>query len=98
MVADVLGTAHRAGNECRRRRRDRRGRTPGGSVVSAEMAPSPRSRCEQQQITRERLLRSAGELFFAKGFDTVSVDRIAAHAGYTRGAVFGNFTGKAAMG
>jgi AcrR family transcriptional regulator len=65
--------------------------------MSADMAELPRSR-PQQQITRDRLLRSAGQLFMADGFHTTSVDRIATHAGYSRGAVFGNFGGKAEMG
>ncbi|WP_084497328.1 TetR/AcrR family transcriptional regulator [Nocardia amamiensis] len=65
--------------------------------MSADMAEPPCSQ-PQQQITRDRLLRSAGQLFMAEGFHTTSVDRIAAHAGYSRGAVFGTFNGKAEMG
>lgn len=61
------------------------------------MAALPRLRPEQQ-ITRDRLLRSASELFMAEGFHTTSVDRIAAHAGYSRSAVFGSFSGKAEIG
>ncbi|WP_281182415.1 TetR/AcrR family transcriptional regulator [Nocardia miyunensis] len=62
------------------------------------MAAAPRSRRKQRQITRARLLRSAGDLFLANGFDAVSMDRIAAHAGYSRGAVSGNFASKAEVG
>jgi AcrR family transcriptional regulator len=62
------------------------------------MAAPSCSWCEQQQTTRDRLLRSAGELFLTEGFDTICLDRIATHAGYTRGAIVGIFTGKAEMG
>ncbi|WP_157124500.1 TetR/AcrR family transcriptional regulator [Nocardia pseudovaccinii] len=62
------------------------------------MAAPTLTRAEQQRITRDRLLRTAGELFVAEGFDTTAVNRIATHAGYTRGAVSANFTGKAEMG
>lgn len=61
--------------------------------MSLGVVAARRSRGEQQQITRDRILRSAGELFLVRGFDTISIDRIAAHAGYTHGAVSGNVTG-----
>lgn len=65
--------------------------------MSADMAALPRLRPDQQ-TTRHRLLRSASELFMTKGFHTTSVDRIAAHAGYSRGAVLESFSGKAEIG
>ncbi|OBA44154.1 MULTISPECIES: TetR/AcrR family transcriptional regulator [Nocardia] len=65
--------------------------------MSADTAALPRLRPEKRN-TRDRVLRSASELFMTEGFDTTSVDRIAAHAGYSRSAVFGSFSGKAQIG
>lgn len=52
------------------------------------------SRAEQQSQTRERVLNAAEALFAERGFHATSVDDVAAEAGYTRGAVYSNFTSK----
>ncbi|MFD0558282.1 TetR/AcrR family transcriptional regulator [Stackebrandtia endophytica] len=52
------------------------------------------TRQEQQERTRQRLLDAAGAVFMRSGYLAASVDRIAAEAGYTRGAVYKNFGGK----
>ncbi|MDF3029598.1 MAG: Transcriptional regulator [Moraxellaceae bacterium] len=51
---------------------------------------TPRSRDEIKQETREALVRAASELFRTEGLD-VSLDRVCAHAGYTRGAFYVHF-------
>lgn len=43
---------------------------------------------------RERLLRTAGELFYAEGLHTVGVDRIVSAAGITRATFYRHFPGK----
>lgn len=49
------------------------------------------TRAQQQAETRERLLSAAQELFARRGVNAVSVEQIAERAGYSRGAVYGNF-------
>ena len=44
--------------------------------------------------TRERLLKSAFELVIRDGFAEVTMDQVAAHAGMTKGAIYGNFQDK----
>jgi AcrR family transcriptional regulator len=44
--------------------------------------------------TREKLLDVAAELFQARGIAAVSLDEVAAQAGLTKGAIYGNFAGK----
>lgn len=55
------------------------------------------SRAESQAVTRERLLSAAHDLFRTEGYAATSVDRIAAAAGYSKGAVYSNFEGKEAI-
>jgi AcrR family transcriptional regulator len=45
--------------------------------------------------TRERIVQSARALFNRHGFETVSIDRIMAHAGLTRGGFYRHFRSKA---
>lgn len=52
------------------------------------------TRLEQQQRTRERLLAAARKLYLAHGIDGVSLDKVAAAAGYSKGAVYANFESK----
>ncbi|MGY1943917.1 TetR/AcrR family transcriptional regulator [Nocardia asiatica] len=56
------------------------------------------TRAEQQRRTRERLVQVVVELFFVGGFDSTSLEAIAARAGYTYGADFSNFASKAEVG
>jgi AcrR family transcriptional regulator len=48
-----------------------------------------------RDLTRKRLLATAEEIFLSRGFSATSVDVIADAAGYTTGAVYSNFGGKA---
>lgn len=59
------------------------------------MTSSPRrTQAERRSETRRALLDAAAELFAQRGYHAVSLDQIAAGAGYTRGALHYNFTGK----
>jgi AcrR family transcriptional regulator len=55
------------------------------------------SRIESRAQTRERLLSAAWELFRKEGYTTTSVERIAAAAGFSKGAVYSNFESKEAI-
>jgi len=55
------------------------------------------TREQQRRQTRERLLSSAQEVFEARGFAESSLEEIAERAGYTRKAVYSNFSGKAEL-
>jgi len=48
-----------------------------------------------REVTRARLLAAAEEMFLSHGFAAATVDAIAHEAGYTTGAVYSNFGGKA---
>jgi len=56
--------------------------------------PKRISRKESQLQTRERLLDAALEVFSRRGYSAASVDEIAAEAGYSKGAVYSNFSNK----
>lgn len=59
------------------------------------MTAAPRlSRKEQQAVTREALLESATSVFAEKGLHRASIDDIASHAGFTKGAFYANFKSK----
>lgn len=49
---------------------------------------------QRTQITRERFLDAARELFAARGFDAVSQEELVRHVGLTRGALYHQFGGK----
>jgi AcrR family transcriptional regulator len=51
-------------------------------------------RAEQKIRTRSRLVEAAGRLFLSHGIDGVSLDAVAEAAGFSKGAVYANFTGK----
>jgi AcrR family transcriptional regulator len=52
------------------------------------------TRGERQAATRAALLRSASRSICEHGMDGASIDRIAAEAGYTKGAFYANFASK----
>jgi AcrR family transcriptional regulator len=52
------------------------------------------TREESRTQTRERLIESAYQLFSTEGIEPASIDRIAEHAGYSRGAFYSNFQTK----
>jgi AcrR family transcriptional regulator len=52
------------------------------------------TRAERQARTRERLVEVARELFLADGYAGTSLDKVAVAAGFSKGAVYSNFSGK----
>jgi AcrR family transcriptional regulator len=57
--------------------------------------PRRESRAERQARTRAELLAAAAMVFARSGYDGASVEEIAEQAGYSHGAVYSNFDGKA---
>jgi len=53
------------------------------------------SRAEKQARTRAELIATAAEVFARRGYNGASVEEIAELAGYSHGAVYSNFEGKA---
>ncbi len=53
------------------------------------------TRAEQQAQTRARLIDAAANVFARRGVQAASVEEIAEDAGYSHGAVYSNFDGKA---
>jgi AcrR family transcriptional regulator len=56
--------------------------------------PRP-TRAERQAQTRSQLIGAAAQVFARRGFQAASVEEIAEEAGYSHGAVYSNFEGKA---
>jgi AcrR family transcriptional regulator len=56
--------------------------------------PQRLSRQERKERTRADLVATAREAFLRHGFHGASLEEIAEHAGYTKGAVYSNFSGK----
>lgn len=52
------------------------------------------SRAERQARTRETLIEVAREMFLADGYYATSLDKVALAAGFSKGAVYSNFSGK----
>lgn len=61
------------------------------------MPDKPLSRSERQAQTYDELLDAAQSVFAERGFHAASVAEIARAAGYTKGAVYANFTGKSEL-
>jgi len=57
------------------------------------MAWSP----EHKEQSRQKILRSAADLFTEKGYDPVGIDEIMKNAGMTRGAFYSHFSSKAEL-
>ena len=55
----------------------------------------PNSRARQKAATREALLAAGRTVFVRDGYHRASLDRVAAEAGFTKGAVYANFVTKA---
>ncbi len=53
-----------------------------------------RTRAEQREVTRRRILDAATDAFTEHGFDGASIDDITARAGFSRGAFYSNFDDK----
>jgi AcrR family transcriptional regulator len=61
-------------------------------------SPSRRlTREERRQLTREQVLSAALEVFEERGYANSSIEEIANRAGFTRKAVYSNFSGKAEL-
>ncbi len=60
-------------------------------------APDPLSRPDRQRQTREALIVAARAVFAEDGYHGASLDLIARAAGFSKGAVYSNFDGKAAL-
>lgn len=52
------------------------------------------TRAARQARTRERLVDVARDLFLADGYAGTSLDKVAVAAGFSKGAVYSNFSGK----
>lgn len=52
------------------------------------------TRAQRQAHTRSALIATARELFLDEGYAATTLDRVAAVAGYSKGAVYSNFAGK----
>lgn len=52
------------------------------------------TRAERQAQTRERLIEVAREMFLSEGYYATSLDKVAVAAGFSKGAVYSNFSGK----
>src|SRR5882757_2337034 len=52
------------------------------------------TRPESQARTRAELIATARDLFLSDGYAATSLERVAEAAGYSKGAVYSNFTGK----
>src|SRR5271155_4010773 len=48
----------------------------------------------KRERTRAKLIEAAAEVIGEKGYDRAPLEEIAARAGMTRGAIYGNFKGK----
>lgn len=57
--------------------------------------PKRETRAEKQAHTRAELLATAARVFGQRGYKGASVEEIAEEAGYSHGAVYSNFDGKA---
>ena len=56
------------------------------------------TRAESQAKTRELLILTARRLFVSDGFLNTSLEKVAAEAGYSKGAVYSNFSSKFDLG
>jgi AcrR family transcriptional regulator len=56
-----------------------------------------RSRVEQTEENRRRILEAARAVFVARGYHATTLDQIAEQAGFTKGAVFSRFASKAEL-
>lgn len=56
------------------------------------------SRKESHALTRARLVETATALFLADGYNATSLEKVAAEAGFSKGAVYSNFATKHELG
>jgi AcrR family transcriptional regulator len=56
------------------------------------------TRKESHAQTRERLVETAHRLFLSDGYNATSLDKVATEAGFSKGAVYSNFSTKHELG
>ena len=66
-----------------------------GESTSATPVPKRRSHAEKKAATRRDVIHAALDIFSRDGYAKASLDAIADHAGYSKGAIYSNFSGKA---
>ena len=71
-------------------------RSKRNTATTAETRPGS-VRARNQAETRQRLVDAARDVLAAEGYAGASIDRIAATAGYTKGAFYANFANKEAV-
>ncbi|MEX1295567.1 MAG: TetR family transcriptional regulator [Candidatus Limnocylindrales bacterium] len=67
---------------------------PEGAADAGTGSGGRMSRAQRKEMTRELLLDAAIEVFSEKGYHGASLDDVADAAGFTKGAVYSNFTRK----
>ena len=65
-------------------------------MTDPSLLPLPEAGSDADPI-RERLIAAAAEVFAEKGYEGAGVAEIARRAGYTTGAIYGRFSGKAEL-
>lgn len=60
-------------------------------AVSRKRSRKPQRKGDKRARTRAALIRAAGEILREAGYEGASLETIAARAGMTRGAIYGNF-------
>lgn len=68
--------------------------TPGTEGSRVTIDGGRETRAERQARTRESLVEVARGLFLAEGYAATSLDKVAVAAGFSKGAVYSNFSGK----
>ncbi len=63
-------------------------------VGEAEARGPERRRREKRGDVRSRIVAAAAGVFAERGFEAASLERVAEAAGYSKGAVYSNFSGK----
>ncbi|WP_278262938.1 TetR/AcrR family transcriptional regulator [Nocardia sp. AG03] len=56
------------------------------------------TRKQSHALTRERLVETAKRMFLADGYNVTSLEKVAAEAGFSKGAVYSNFATKHELG
>lgn len=70
---------------------------PERTIGAMTDLPDPLSRRDRQRQTRDALIFAARSVFTDVGYHAASLDQIARHAGFSKGAVYSNFESKAAL-
>jgi AcrR family transcriptional regulator len=60
-------------------------------MPAAKTEPAKARKGNKRERTRARLIEMAAQVIGEKGFDRTSLEEVAARAGMTRGAIYGNF-------